>query len=114
MRRLVSPLTSRACLARRLNGYKRPMLPFSDLSRLAALLARHLFQVAMAGKANPQDIEGKRLIERIHQVARQLEGKLTCVFLPGHDMGSPRASSPAATSGSTRLCLRWEHQGRAR
>ena len=90
------------------------MLLFSDLSRLAALSARHLFQVVMAGKANPQDIEGKRLIERIHQVARQLEGKLTRVFLLGHDMGSPRASSPAATSGSTRRCLHWEHRGRAR
>lgn len=72
--------------ARRMTGYKRPMLLFSDLSRLTALAARHPFQVVMAGKAHPQDIEGKQAIEDIHQVARELEGKLTCVFLPNYDM----------------------------
>jgi len=40
----------------------------------------------MAGKAHPKDDEGKRAIERLHQIARELDGKLKCVFLPGYDM----------------------------
>ncbi len=72
--------------ARRMTGYKRPLLLFSDLGRLTALAARHPFQIVMAGKAHPKDDEGKRAIERVHQIARELDGKLKCVFLPGYDM----------------------------
>jgi glycogen phosphorylase len=72
--------------ARRMTGYKRPLLLFSDLDRLTALAARHPFQIVMAGKAHPKDDEGKRAIERVHQIARELGGKLKCVFLPGYDM----------------------------
>ena len=72
--------------ARRMTGYKRPLLLFSDLNRLTAIAARYPFQVVMAGKAHPNDNEGKQEIERLHLLAQQLEGKLTCVFLPGYDM----------------------------
>ena len=73
--------------ARRMTGYKRPLLLFSDLDWLTALAARHPFQIVMAGKAHPQDDEGKRTIERLHQIAHELEGKVQCVFLPGYEMG---------------------------
>ena len=72
--------------ARRMTGYKRPLLPFSDLDRLSALAAQYPFQIVMAGKAHPKDNEGKLVIQRLHQIARELEGKLKCVFLPGYDM----------------------------
>lgn len=72
--------------AQRMTGYKRPLLPFSDLNQLTALAARHPFQIVVAGKAHPQDHEGKRAIERIHQIAHELDGKLKCVFLSGYDM----------------------------
>ncbi len=72
--------------ARRMTGYKRPLLLFSDLDRLTALAAQHPFQIVMAGKAHPQDTDGKRAIESLHQIARELEGKVKCVFLPGYDM----------------------------
>jgi starch phosphorylase len=72
--------------ARRMTGYKRPMLLFSDLDRLAAIASRHPFQVVMAGKAHPRDFEGKESIRRIHETINRLRGKLSCVFLPNYDM----------------------------
>jgi starch phosphorylase len=72
--------------ARRMTSYKRPMLLFSDVDRLAAIALRHPFQVVLSGKAHPQDFEGKEAIRRLHGMIRQLRGKLTCVFLPNYDM----------------------------
>ncbi len=73
--------------ARRMTGYKRPLLLFSDIDRLVAIASRHPFQVVMAGKAHPHDIQGKEAIRRLHELALQLRGKLTCTFLPDYDMG---------------------------
>lgn len=72
--------------ARRMTGYKRPMLIFSDLERLEAIAAKHPFQIVMAGKAHPHDSDGKAAIRDIHEAARQLDGRVPCVFLPGYDM----------------------------
>jgi starch phosphorylase len=72
--------------ARRMTGYKRPGLIFSDLDRLATIAVRHPFQIIMAGKAHPRDGDGKEAIRRIHEIAKRLAGKVTCVFLPGYDM----------------------------
>lgn len=73
-------------LARRMTGYKRPDLLFSDLARLKAIRRRHPFQVVLAGKAHPRDEQGKRLIEEIHATIRALQGTIPIVFLPGYDM----------------------------
>jgi starch phosphorylase len=73
--------------ARRMTGYKRPLLLFEDLDRLMALATRHPLQVVLAGKAHPRDGDGKEAIRRIYEIARQLQGKITCVFLPDYDMG---------------------------
>lgn len=51
--------------ARRMTGYKRPTLLFSDLARLSAIAARHPFQVVVAGKAHPRDAGGKELIKAV-------------------------------------------------
>jgi starch phosphorylase len=72
--------------ARRMTGYKRPMLLFHDIDRLAALAARHPFQLVMAGKAHPRDMEGKEAIRRVHEAMRRLDGKVTCAFLADYDM----------------------------
>jgi starch phosphorylase len=40
----------------------------------------------VAGKAHPRDNSGKEAIRRIHHLADQLRGKITCVFLPNYDM----------------------------
>lgn len=72
--------------ARRMTSYKRPMLIFNDLDRLARVASRHSFQIVMAGKAHPRDREGREAIRAIHETARRLAGKVTCVFLPAYDM----------------------------
>jgi glycogen phosphorylase len=72
--------------ARRMTGYKRPDLLFSDLERLKAISRRHPVQIVLAGKAHPRDGEGKRLIERLHAHARALAGSVTLAFVPGYDM----------------------------
>jgi starch phosphorylase len=82
--------------ARRMTGYKRPELIFHDLERLTAIAARYPLQIVMAGKAHPRDGDGKEAIRRIHETARQLEGTVTCVFLPGYDMDLARAMTAGA------------------
>jgi glycogen phosphorylase len=72
--------------ARRMTGYKRPLMLFNDLDRLTAIAARNPFQVVMAGKAHPQDFDGIEAIRRLHEAARELENKVTCVFLPNYDL----------------------------
>lgn len=72
--------------ARRMTGYKRPLLLFEDIDALAKLAARQPVQVVLAGKAHPHDVEGKEAIRRIHDFARRLQGKVNCVFLPNYDM----------------------------
>ncbi|TFZ04380.1 alpha-glucan family phosphorylase [Ramlibacter rhizophilus] len=72
--------------ARRMTSYKRPLLLFSDLARLRRIARRYPLQIVMAGKAHPRDWEGKQHIEQLHAIARELEGEVPLVFLPGYDM----------------------------
>jgi len=72
--------------ARRMTGYKRPDLLFSDLDRLRAIAARMPFQVVAAGKAHPRDGHGHELIRTLHARAEALRGAVPVVFLPGYDM----------------------------
>ena len=73
-------------LARRMTAYKRPELLFEDLERLRAVAREHPFHIVLAGKAHPRDEEGKQLIARLHQHARELTGTITVVYLPDYDM----------------------------
>jgi starch phosphorylase len=77
--------------ARRMTGYKRPLLLFEDVDRLTDLASRKPFHLVLAGKAHPRDVAGKEAIRQIHETARRLQGKLTCVFLPDYDMELARA-----------------------
>lgn len=77
--------------ARRMTGYKRPTLIFSDIERLEAIAARNPFQIVVAGKAHPHDGDGKALIQSIHEIAQRLAGKIKCLFLPGYDMDLAKA-----------------------
>jgi starch phosphorylase len=76
--------------ARRMTDYKRAGLLFSDLDRLEAIARDSPFQIVLAGKAHPRDEGGKRLIERLHGWARELEGKVPVVFLPDYAMDLAR------------------------
>jgi starch phosphorylase len=72
--------------ARRMTAYKRPDLLFSDLERLRRIARARPFQIVLAGKAHPQDEEGKRLIALLHQHIRELGTEVPTVFLPDYDM----------------------------
>ncbi|MFY9992923.1 MAG: alpha-glucan family phosphorylase [Rhodoplanes sp.] len=73
------------CFARRMTGYKRPDLLFTDLDRLRAINKRYPFQLVMAGKSHPRDFEGKGIIRKIHHDMRMLKG-IPMAFVPNYDM----------------------------
>jgi starch phosphorylase len=72
--------------ARRMTGYKRPDLLFSDIERLRAIARRRPLQIVLAGKAHPRDELGRQLIQRLHELIRALAGEIAVAFLPNYDM----------------------------
>ncbi len=78
--------------ARRFATYKRAHLIFQDPARLNALLASkdRPLQIIFAGKAHPQDNEGKELIRQIMQYAQKEEFRHRLVFLENYHMGVAR------------------------
>jgi starch phosphorylase len=78
--------------ARRFATYKRANLILRDPERLKAILTakERPVQIIFAGKAHPQDNEGKELIRNIIQFARQHNVANHIVFLEDYDMGIAR------------------------
>jgi len=72
--------------ARRMTAYKRPDLLFSDFDRLKSIAKKQPFQLVLAGKAHPQDDDGKRLIQLLHTHMRELTDEIRIVYLPNYDM----------------------------
>ncbi|HEX2825049.1 MAG TPA: alpha-glucan family phosphorylase [Burkholderiales bacterium] len=72
--------------ARRMTGYKRPDLLFSDLERLAQIAEKHPFQLVFAGKAHPADAAGKESLYMIHKAMGELRGRIPIAFLQNYDM----------------------------
>ena len=72
--------------ARRMTEYKRPELLFADIERLREIAARQPFQVVLAGKAHPRDESGKRAIERLNAVIRQLGAEIPMAFVPNYGL----------------------------
>jgi starch phosphorylase len=72
--------------ARRMTGFKRPELLFTDPDQLERISRKHPFQVVLAGKAHPHDVQGKQSIENLHRHIRNLERAIRIVFLPNHDL----------------------------
>jgi starch phosphorylase len=74
--------------ARRFAVYKRPDLLLHDENRLIRLLANPArpVQMVIAGKAHPEDIQGKRLIQRWVKFAQRPEIRGRVVFLGDYDM----------------------------
>jgi starch phosphorylase len=70
--------------ARRMTGYKRAGLLFSDLPRLKEIHRRFPFQIVLSGKAHPRDESGKHLI---HEIARQAHhAGIPIAFVPDYDL----------------------------
>jgi starch phosphorylase len=74
--------------ARRAAAYKRNDLIFRDVDRIAPLLRERQLQLVFAGKAHPDDPEGKRIVANLVAIARQFPEAV--VFVPDYDMGLAR------------------------
>ncbi len=74
--------------ARRAAGYKRGDLVLRDEARLEQLLGRHHVRVLFAGKAHPDDANGRNMVARLVQGARKHPGRV--LFLENYDMGLGR------------------------
>ncbi len=80
------------CFARRFATYKRAVLLFSDLDRLASLVndPRRPVGVIFAGKAHPADRPGQEMIRRVVEISNldPFRGKI--VFLENYDINIAR------------------------
>jgi len=72
--------------ARRATGYKRATLIFTDLHRLIDINRKEKIQMIFAGKAHPNDTDGKRLIRQIHDYANTLKNQISIVYLENYNM----------------------------
>lgn len=78
--------------SRRFTTYKRANLILRDPERLKAMLVdkERPVQILFAGKAHPQDNEGKDLIRNIVQFAKHHDVRSQIVFIEDYDMGIAR------------------------
>ena len=73
--------------ARRAAGYKRGALVFSDIDRLRAIAERAgPLQFVFGGKSHPRDEEGKAVIRRIFEAARELGDAVRVVYIENYEM----------------------------
>jgi starch phosphorylase len=73
--------------ARRATAYKRATLIFRDLDRLVAIADRcGPLQLVFAGKAHPNDVEGKAIIRQVIEAQKTLRDRVTVAYLPDYDM----------------------------
>ena len=73
--------------ARRATAYKRAALVFHDLERLRAVAERAgPFQLVFAGKAHPQDHDGKAMIRLVYEARDALRGRIAVAYIPDYDM----------------------------
>jgi len=80
---------------RRATAYKRADLVLRDLDRLKQI-ASHAgpFQIVYGGKAHPQDLPGKKLIQHVFQASEQLGAKVRLVYLPNYDIDLAKIMIP--------------------
>ncbi len=73
--------------ARRFATYKRATLLFKDPNRLERILnhSKHPVQIVIAGKAHPQDNEGKEFIKTIIHLSREERFRRRIVFIENYN-----------------------------
>jgi len=78
--------------ARRFATYKRAALIFKDKERLKQILNNpdRPVQILFAGKAHPQNHEGKELIRTINQISQEEGFKGKIIFIEGYSISSSR------------------------
>ncbi len=72
--------------ARRATAYKRHNFIFSDLNRLKEINSRFPIQIIFAGKAHPQDENGKKIIQEVFQNIKKLKNEIKIVYLANYDI----------------------------
>lgn len=84
--------------ARRFATYKRAHLLLQDPDRLAGILNNPTrpVQIIFAGKAHPQDNEGKKIIQRLIEFVHRPEIRQRAVFIEGYDMALTRSLAQGA------------------
>ncbi|MDH3357140.1 MAG: alpha-glucan family phosphorylase, partial [Desulfobacteraceae bacterium] len=90
---VLNPEVLTIAFARRFAAYKRAHLLLQDPGRLAAILNNESrpVQIIFAGKAHPQDKEGKEIIKRLIEFVRRPEIRQHAVFIEGYDMALARS-----------------------
>ena len=90
---VLNPEVLTIAFARRFAAYKRAHLLLEDPGRLAAILNNEArpVQIIFAGKAHPQDKEGKAIIQRLIEFVRRPEIRQHAVFIEGYDMALARS-----------------------
>ncbi|WP_213036576.1 alpha-glucan family phosphorylase [Candidatus Nitrotoga fabula] len=78
--------------ARRMTAYKRPELLFQDSARLVDIAEKSGdIQIIYAGKAHPNDQQGKDIIRHLHQIKEALKGRLRIVYLENYSINLARS-----------------------
>lgn len=72
--------------ARRFTGYKRANLLLQDVERLLDIHQSFPMQIIYAGKAHPNDYDGKQLIKNIIEIKERYKEKINIIFLEGYEM----------------------------
>ena len=89
---LLDPEVLTIGFSRRFTGYKRAALIFKDTERLKKILNREIqpVQIIFAGKAHPQDDDGKRLIQQVYNYAKDPEYGGRIAFVEDYDLHMAR------------------------
>ena len=87
-RHVFDPNTLTLGFARRFTEYKRPNLLLHDPERLARLICRteRSVQLVVAGKAHPDDDNGKAMVQALVRFARRADVWNSVVFAEDYDM----------------------------
>ncbi|MET4638561.1 alpha-glucan family phosphorylase [Mycetocola sp. 2940] len=93
---LLDPRVLTIGFARRVPTYKRLTLMLHDEARLRSILLHpeRPVQIVIAGKSHPADIEGKRLIQKIAEFAKDPAVRERIVFLPNYDISMAQKLYP--------------------
>lgn len=86
--RLLDPQVLTIGFARRFSAYKRSDLIFRDLQRMSRILAhsKRPIQIILAGKAHPDDHQGKRIIQRLMEWSRHPDLRDRVAFIEDYDL----------------------------
>ncbi len=70
--------------ARRAAPYKRADLIFSKINVIETLLMQNKVQLIFSGKAHPNDMKGKQIVQKIYEMSKKYPGKI--IFIQNYDM----------------------------